>query len=156
MSAPLIERSTGDIISSSDHNDIKSYIEDGSYRVNTLSLSIGGTEIIDSSGNITTDVGTVDGIDISTDVPLNTTHRSSNGTDHSYINQSVTTSANPSFTSLKIGGTEIIDSNRYANPVRIIAPDSSGILFYASDGSTQIAVLDDSGNFKIKGRVIKL
>ena len=48
MSAPLVERSTGDIIPASDHNDVKDYIEDGTYRVNTLSLSIGGTEVIDS------------------------------------------------------------------------------------------------------------
>lgn len=72
ISAPLVDRNTGDIIPASDHNDVKDYIEDGIYRVNTLSLNIGGTEIIDSSGNITTDVGTVDGIDIATDVAANT------------------------------------------------------------------------------------
>lgn len=52
MAAPLVERSTGDIIPASDHNDVKDYIEDGTYRVNTLSLNIGGTEIIDSNRNI--------------------------------------------------------------------------------------------------------
>jgi len=53
MSAPLVERSTGDVIPASDHNDVKDYIEDGTYRVNTLSLSIGGTEVINSAGKIT-------------------------------------------------------------------------------------------------------
>ena len=72
MAAPLVERTTNDLVPASDHNDVKDYIEDGTYRVNTLSLNIGGNEIIDSSGNITTDVGTVDGIDIGTDVAANT------------------------------------------------------------------------------------
>lgn len=57
MAAPVVERSTGDTIPASDHNDVKDYIEDGTYRVNTLSLSVGGTEIIDSSRNISLDAG---------------------------------------------------------------------------------------------------
>lgn len=48
MTAPLVDRNTGDIIYAADVNDIKDYIEDGTYRVNTLSLSIGGTEAISS------------------------------------------------------------------------------------------------------------
>ena len=38
MSPPLVSRSTGDIIPASDHNDVKSYIEDGTYRVKTSYL----------------------------------------------------------------------------------------------------------------------
>ena len=57
MAAPLVSRSTGDVIASSDHNDILPYIEDGTYRINTLSLSIGGTEAIDSSGTISVPAG---------------------------------------------------------------------------------------------------
>jgi len=49
MSAPIVSRENGDIIDCSDHNDIISYIEDGSYRVNTLSLEIQGDEVISSS-----------------------------------------------------------------------------------------------------------
>lgn len=94
MTAPLVERSTGDIIPASDHNDVKDYIEDGTYRVNTLSLNIGGTEIV--------------------------------------------------------------DANRYITPVRIINPDSTGTLIYDSAGTTLIAKIDDSGNLHIKGRVISL
>ena len=52
MAPPLVERSTGNTIPASDHNDVKDYVEDGTYRVNTLSLSSGGTEVIDSSENI--------------------------------------------------------------------------------------------------------
>jgi len=52
MAAPIVERSTGDVIPANDHNDVKDYIEDGTYRVNTLSLSIGGTEIINSAGGV--------------------------------------------------------------------------------------------------------
>lgn len=94
MTAPLVDRVTGDLIPAADHNDVKDYIEDATYRVNTLSLSVGGTTVINSS--------------------------------------------------------------RHVLPVRIQAPDSSGILFYASDGSTLVAKLDESGNLHILGRVISL
>ena len=54
MSAPLVDRNTGDLIPASDHNDVKDYIEDGTYRVNTLSLSIAGVgEVITTSGKLT-------------------------------------------------------------------------------------------------------
>ena len=49
MSPPLVDRNTGDIIPASDHNDVKDYVEDGTYRVNTLSLSIGGNSAINSA-----------------------------------------------------------------------------------------------------------
>jgi len=93
MSAPLVDRSTGDLIPAADHNDVKSYIEDATYRVNTLALEIQGTEIIDENG--------------------------------------------------------------YAKPIRIVAPDSGGVLFYNSSG-TQIAQMDDNGNLLIKGRYLSL
>ena len=57
MAAPLVDRNTGDVIPASDHNDVKDYIEDGTYRVNTLSLEIGGTEVIDSSGTVSVPSG---------------------------------------------------------------------------------------------------
>ena len=95
MSPPLVDRYTGDVIPASDHNDVKSYIEDGTYRVNTLSLNIEG-------------VG------------------------------------------------EVISNNGYATPVRIQAKDSSGIQFYASNGTTKIGELDESGNLLILGRVLRL
>ena len=46
MTAPLVERATNDPIPASDHNDVKDYIEDGEYRVNTKALEIQGTEAI--------------------------------------------------------------------------------------------------------------
>jgi len=94
MSAPLVIRSTGDIISVDDHNDVMDYIEDGSYRTNTLSL--------------------------------------------------------------EIQGTEIVSSTRAVTPSKLIAVDSNGIKFYASDGITHVGTLDDNGNLIIKGRVLKL
>lgn len=87
MSAPLVERSTGDVIPAADHNDVKDYIEDGTYRINTLSLNIQGVgEIVDSSGNITTNIGTVDGIDIATDVAANTNKVSADGSINTHSN----------------------------------------------------------------------
>jgi len=59
MAAPLVSRSTGDVIPADDHNDVMDYIEDGTYRVNALSLSLGGTEVITSAlalTNITGDI----------------------------------------------------------------------------------------------------
>ena len=94
MSPPLVVRSTGDVIVVSDHNDVLSYLEDGTYRVNTLSL--------------------------------------------------------------EVGSVEVIDANRYITPVRIKNPDAGGLLFYASNGTTQIAKIDESGNLHIKGRIISL
>ncbi len=90
----LQEVSTGDIITASKQNLVKDYIQDGTHKINTLSIDVGGTELV--------------------------------------------------------------DSNLYVKPVRVVAPDSGGILFYASNGSTQIAKLDESGNLHILGRVISL
>ena len=67
MAAPLVERSTGDVIPAYDHNDVKDYIEDGTYRVNTLSLNIQGYgEIIDSSANVT-----ANSVSVATDQKIN-------------------------------------------------------------------------------------
>jgi hypothetical protein len=58
MSPPLVDRNTGDIIPASDHNDVKDYIEDGSYRVNTKAVciqAVSSTEanaIIDTNGYV--------------------------------------------------------------------------------------------------------
>jgi len=92
--ADLADVSTGDLITASRQNLINDYVEDGTHRIDTLSLDIGGTEII--------------------------------------------------------------DSNRYVKPVRVINPDSTGVLFYNSAGTTLVAKIDDNGNLFIKGRVISL
>jgi len=43
------------------------------------------------------------------DVVLNNTHRVSDGTDHTFINQSVTTAANPTFAGLTVTGDLTVD-----------------------------------------------
>lgn len=50
-----------------------------------------------------------------TDISLNNTHRTSNGSDHSYINQDVTTASSPSFQDIKISNKIYLDyaSNTY-------------------------------------------
>ena len=90
----LVDRSAGDLITSAEQNLLVDYIQDGTHKVNTLSLDIGGTEII--------------------------------------------------------------DSNRYIKPLRIINPDSTGILIYNSEGDTLIARIDDSGNLYLLGGVMSL
>ena len=61
------------------------------------------------SGNITmAGAQTVDGRDISADgtaLDLNTTHRTSNGSDHTFIDQSVVSGGSPTFTGTNITGT---------------------------------------------------
>ncbi len=54
MAPPLITRAIGDLIRIVDHNDVGSYIETGTYRVNTKALEIDGTEVIDLNENIIT------------------------------------------------------------------------------------------------------
>jgi hypothetical protein len=51
--ASLVDVSPGDIVTSARQNDINDYIQDGTHKINTLSVDIGGTETIDSSRNIT-------------------------------------------------------------------------------------------------------
>lgn len=95
MAPPLQNHIVGDIISPGHVNDIKSYIEDGTYRVNTSALCINGV-----SSTIA-----------------------------------------------------IINTTGHILPIRITARDSGGISFYASDNTTQIALLDESGNLFIKGSI---
>ena len=67
MAAPVVERSTGDVIPASDHNDVKDYIEDGTYRINTLSLNIQGVgEIITTAGELTNISGDITQFDSGT------------------------------------------------------------------------------------------
>ena len=49
--ADLADVSPGDIITSARQNDITDYIHDGTHKLNTLSVDIGGSEAIDSSKN---------------------------------------------------------------------------------------------------------
>jgi len=57
------------------------------------------------TGNLAVDAGiTIDGIDIGTAVPLNTTHRTSDGSDHSFIDQSVVSGASPTFNGANFTG----------------------------------------------------
>ena len=48
----LTDHSINDVISPSHLNLIKDMIDDGSAAVNTLSLNVGGTEVIDSSRTV--------------------------------------------------------------------------------------------------------
>jgi len=59
MSPPLAERNTGDIIPAADHNDVKDYIEDGTYRVKTAYLlTVPGSAPSAAKGIIYYDSGT--------------------------------------------------------------------------------------------------
>ncbi|MDX1278554.1 hypothetical protein [Oceanihabitans sediminis] len=186
MAAPLVDRSTGDIIPASDHNDVKDYIEDGTYRVNTLSLDIGGTEVISSTraiSNVTTintsgdiTIGTNSGINIGSDTAKITngsvTSRmrlegGSSGIIEVSVGQLYFDSGNMDFefysgsdrtlsiTNDSTGTANLTVQNSFtAGSVK--NPDSNGLSFYDSSGSTEIAKLDENGNLLLLGRVLSL
>jgi hypothetical protein len=70
MTAPLVTRSAGDIIFSSDHNDVMAYVESGTYRVNT-------TYVVNQPVTLPTSLGTV-GV-IAYDTSISTLKFSNNG-----------------------------------------------------------------------------
>jgi hypothetical protein len=70
MAAPLVTRSTGDIIPASDHNDVMAYVESGTYRVNT-------TYVVNQPVTLPTSLGTV-GV-IAYDTSTSTLKFSNNG-----------------------------------------------------------------------------
>lgn len=73
--ADLVDVATNDIITASRQNDINDYIEDGTHKINTLSVDVGGVEVVTSSRaltNITFDANgtgnSVSNIDLTADV----------------------------------------------------------------------------------------
>lgn len=78
-----------------------------------------------------------------TDVAANTAHRTNNGTDHSYINQSVTTSASPYFASVGVGITPTIKlhvkgADTSANTWSIRLQDSADATVFQVDNQGNI------------------
>ncbi len=72
-----------------------------------LTITPSGT-LVHVAGDITL-AGTVDGVDIATDVTANTTHRGSDGSDHSFINQDVTVGSSPTFDGTNFTGVPVVD-----------------------------------------------
>jgi hypothetical protein len=62
---PIVDRVTGDLIPPEDQNYVKDYIEDGTYRVNTLKLDVGGTEVISTARELRNVSGDVKQFDVS-------------------------------------------------------------------------------------------
>ncbi len=90
MMADLADVVTGDLITAARSNDINDYIHDATHLVNTLSLKIGGTEVIDSSKNINcvgvTASGNVTGANLNiSDWNAAFTHVSASGSSHSDV-----------------------------------------------------------------------
>ena len=93
-----------------------------------------------------------------TDVTANTTHRTSTGADHTYINQDVTTTGTPSFTSVTVGNTGLTVGSS------IPFSDSSGTLTLQNvdvvDATTEAtieAAIDTLANLtSIQGHTVTL
>ena len=102
----------------------------------------GGTALefgqnLNTTGNPTfaniTVSGNVDGRDVSADganIDLNTTHRSSSGADHSFIDQAVTLAASPSFAGLSLEA-PTIELGSVAIPTDVTA-DGGGLILKAT------------------------
>lgn len=78
MAPPLTDKSdgTGNSILAAHMNDIKDYIEDAAYAVNTQAVKVGGTTVIDSSKNVIVPAGihvVFDGTDGTTYLVYNST-----------------------------------------------------------------------------------
>jgi len=76
---------------------------------------------------------TSDGTDHS-DVVLNNTHRTSNGTDHTYIDQDVTISSSPTFNGLTTTGGRVVSTTRLTfidSPYTVLSTDE--VIFANTD-----------------------
>ena len=82
---------------------------------NRINLKLNSADTISLSNRINLKLNITDTTGISTRVGLNTVHRSSNGTDHTYIDQDLRTTASPQFDTIKTQvvtiGTDTIDGS---------------------------------------------
>lgn len=69
--ADLVEVSTGDLITAERANSVKDYIHDGTHKLNTLSIEVGGVEIVDSSRNWTGNPISLNGAGVPSSTPAN-------------------------------------------------------------------------------------
>lgn len=109
MAPPLVERNTGDIIPAADHNDVKDYIEDAQYRVNTNALYILGSEVITGSYEIKNIGSTIN--EFSTDVTLGDDSDSAVPTEHAvktYVDTSTELVVGTVSTTYTIGSEDVL------------------------------------------------
>ena len=122
MAPPLVNRNTDDVIVSDDHNDVKAYIEDGTYRIKTLrveSTIASGTapiQCISSTLNTNLNADLLDGLHANelgtqTDLEL-LLYQASNGR---FVNNLLGKWANMKFREDVSESTQISDSWRLHN-----------------------------------------
>jgi hypothetical protein len=122
-------------------NNTSAMVIDSSQNVGIQNTSPG--EALDVTGNIAVS-GTVDGIDIATDVAANTTHLSSNGSDHSYIDQDVTTTGSPEFHTLTLAKSTDFNPNSNTDTALVLQGSYGGGLKFEDTNNAGIWV-DTSG-----------
>ncbi len=105
------------------------------------------TQKLDVVGNIAV-TGTVDGIDINTDVTANTTHRNSDGSDHTFINQNVTTTGTPIFNQVNIDNLQLDGNTLSATNLNgdiILDPNGTGkVLIGSTSGFGNLYIQEDT------------
>jgi len=102
-------------------------------------ILLGADTEIDGDAEVKGDIavdGTVDGIDIATDVGANTTHRSSDGSDHGFIDQDVKVAASPTHVDLKLSGGDIYPT----------ADSTTAIQINKADGVTNVLNVDTTNS----------
>jgi hypothetical protein len=101
-------------------------------------ISFGSSRDVSVDGNISV-TGNVDGVDVGTDVPLNTTHRTSTGADHTWLDQTVVQSASPFWVGLTINNGGTLNNSGGDNDWRIKG-NTDDVLLYTDAGNDRVGI----------------
>lgn len=112
-----------------DHDQLLNYTPDEHFT--QASISITASQVSDFDTEVSNN----------TDVSANTTHRSSDGTDHTYIDQDVTTTASPNFDGLEIDGATVFN-DLITNPIRFNR-------IFSTNESLSLQVNDNHAEFRL-------
>ena len=143
--------SADDQVSDSEWAEMVTYIKDGRARANhtgtqtASTISDFDTEVSNNS-SVTANTAKISYTDAA-DVSANTTHRTSNGSDHSYINQNVTTTGTPTFGKLQLNSTdcrlEMFDTS--GDNFRVQNQNGVWKVINATDSDREDLVIDGNG-----------
>jgi len=123
-------------------------------QVTDFDTEVSNNTDVDASKTKTDFITVTQAVDLDTmetDVGLNNTHRSSDGTDHSYIDQDVTTTASPTFDGANFTGRIYGDAT---NPYVSLTNAGGSSIGYT--GSNNYNLLIGSGNIRLRQNTIDI